>query len=1094
MSFPRRHPFRLPLIAAALSLAATQLCPAQVLYGTLVGTVTDASGALVPNAQVHIVSSATGDTRTATTNDAGIYTLPSIPPGAYTVSISAQGFSDYQATGVIVNPNNAVRIDATLKTGGSNETVEVNTTTAALQTDRADVHQEVTSEQLQSLPQPTRTYQGLLALVPGVAPPSANNGGTNNPMRSMVISANGTSASGTNVRIDGVSATNPWVQFYTTAVPSSDAIQTVNVVTSTSGADQGMANGAAVNVQLRSGTNKFHGSAYLYHLDNLMKARPYFLPKTSRLPKYIDNNPGGTIGGPILHDRLFFFGSYEGDFLHQGNINIATVPTAAMRAGDFSGSASPIYDPATGDASGAGRAAFAGKVIPGSRFNPIAQKLIALIPQPNLGSGISNNYYVNTPSYYKLQKIDTKLDWNASSKLHIFGRFSDYPYGKTQGTVFGPILGGSNAAEESGNVYAFSVSATYIVTPHLVLDGVFGLTHSRQQLSPPNSSTRYGSDVLGIPGTNLGDLPSGGSIPQFNVSNFSNYGYDYPALIYNDPIFQYTGNATWTKGKHNVRFGMEVSRQHMNHSEVQPTGFSFTGGATALNGGSAPNQYNSFADFVLGLPYTAANSLQTVPNVTLRTWILNPYIGDTWQIHPRITLAVGSGWEYYPVPTREDRGIEFFDLDTKQYKICGKGTNPVDCGIHVQKTLFSPRGGIAVRLTDQDVLRAGYSLNPEQINMVRDGLYSYPTEITTSYSGPNSYTPYRSLSLGIPTITPPDISSGVIPLPAGVTFTTSPKNFVRGYVQSYNMTFERDFGHQWLGSVGYVGSHTVHQHTRYNINYGLPGGGAASQPFNNGTLGTGSTGSEVVIYPYERMNYNSLQATLQHRLSNGSQIQVAYTWSKWLGICCDANADGGPAIPIPQYYRLNYARMPGDRTNNLRISGTAVLPFGKNQMFLSDNGLVSTILGGWQINGIVSFYSGSPFSPSASGASLNAPGSTQRADQLKEQVAIYGSPAKYFDTSAFAPVTTARFGTAGFNSLRGPGYSGADLSIFRTFALFENLTMQGRLEALNVTNTPHFSNPNGNVSSAAFGTITSTSPGSRTTDERYFRLGVKFAF
>jgi hypothetical protein len=1094
MFSPFRHSNRTVLLtmAAAPVLLASAL-HAQVLYGTLVGNVTDSSGAVVPNASVKILQTRTGDVREATSNNEGIYTVSTVPVGTYDVTITAIGFGPFEVKQVSVTLNTAVRVDAMLAVGSATQTVEVSTSTAALQTDRADVHEEVTAHALETLPQPTRTYQGLIGLMPGIAPPSANSGGTNNPMRSMVISANGTSASGTNVRVDGVSATNPWVQFYSTAVPSTDAIQTVNVVTSSSGADQGMANGAAINVQIKSGTNSFHGSAYLYHLDNSLKARPFFLPAANRLPKFIDNNPGGTIGGPILHDKLFFFGSYEGDFLHQGNSQIVTVPTAAIRSGDLSGSSTPIYDPNTGTASGTGRSPFAGNIIPTARISPIAQKIIALIPQPNR-PGVSNNYFVNTPSYYKLQKIDSKFDYNATSKLHLFGRFSDYPYKNTQGTIFGPILAGGNGALESGNIYAFSVSGTYIVTPRFVLDGLFGLTHSRQELTPPNSNQRYGLEVLGIPGTNLGDLPSGGSIPQFNVSNYSGYGYAYPALIYNDPVFQYTGNASWTRGRHNIRFGMEVSRQHMNHNEVQPTGFSFTGGVTALNGGASPNQYNSFADFLLGLPFSATNSLQTVPSVTLRTWIFNPYITDQWQVNQRLTIAVGTGWEYYPVPTRADRGIEYFDLTTKQYQICGKGPNPKDCGISVQNILFSPRIGAAFRATSHDVIRAGFSLNPEQINMYRDALYSYPTVLTSSYSGQNAYSAYRPLSQGIPTIAAPDISSGTLSLPAGITFTTTPKKFVRGYTESFNLTLEHDFGAQWLAQAAYVGSHTVNQHTRQNINYGLPGGGAASQPFNNGTLGTGITGAETLISNLEMMNYNSLQATLQHAFHAGSQLNVAYTWSKWMGTCCDANGDGGPAIPIPQYFGLNYALMPGDRTHNLRISGTAVLPFGKEQHFLT-HGLAGQLLGGWSMNGVISFYSGSPFSVSANGSSLNAPGSTQRADQIKPHPAIFGGVSQYFDTSAFTPVTTARFGTASFNSLRGPGYANADLSLFRTFNLRDWLRVQARAEALNATNTPHFANPNSNVSSgSAFGTITSVSAGSRTTDERYFRFGAKFMF
>ncbi|WP_158615255.1 TonB-dependent receptor [Acidipila sp. EB88] len=1071
-----------------------QSAKAQTTYGTIVGNVTDTNGALLPDATVDVVETETNETRETTTNAQGEYTLSTVAAGTYNVTVTKQGFGPLKTSNIHVTLNTEVRVDASLNPGSLTQSVTVSSEAAQLQADSADVHAEVSSQSLEELPQPTRTYEGVIGLMPGVAPPSASTGGTNNPMRSMEIQSNGTSASGTNVRIDGVSATNPWVQFNSTAVPSTDAIRTVNVVTASSGADEGMVNGAAVNVQIKSGTNAFHGSAYEYHIDNLLKARPYFLPAGNNLPKLIDNDLGGTIGGPLLRNRLFFFGSYEGDFLHQGNTNIVTVPTAAIRQGNMAGSSTPIYDPNSGNADGTGRTPFGGNVIPANRISPIANQLVALIPEPNL-PGISNNYYVNTPVYYKLQKIDTKLDWTATRKLSMFARFSDYPYNETQATIFGPVLSGGNGAFQSGNIYATSVSATYVATPNFVVEGLFGLTHSYQTLSPPGTNTRYGLDVLGIPGTNLGALPEAGGLPQFNVNSYSGYGYSYPALVYNDPVFEYTANATWTKGRHTIRFGFDISQQHMNHIEIQPTQFTFTGGATSLNGGAAANQYNSFADFLLGLPNNDTNSVQTVPQVTLRTWQYAPYVSDQWQVSQKLTFAVGTGWEYYPVPTRSDRGIEYFDLDTNQYKICGEGSVPKSCGINVQKTLFSPRIGLAYRPMATTVVRAGYSLNPEQINMYRDGLYSYPIDLTGNYSATNSYSAVTTLAQGIPALTPPDISSGILPLPAGVTFTTDPKNFIRGYTQSYNLTVEQDFGKGWLAQVGYVGTHSVHQHTRYNINYGLPGKGAASQPFYNGTRATGITGAEVVIYPYESMVYNSLQSTLRHAFSSGYQLGVSYTWSRWRGTCCDENGDGEPEIPIPQYFQLNRALLPGDRTNNVQISGLAQLPFGANKSFLK-HGIAAAVAGGWQLNAIVSFYSGTPFSVTADGTSLNAPGSQQRADQVKASVQILHGVGDnpYFDPTAFAPVNQPRFGTASFDSLRGPGFGNADLGLFRNFALREGITAQGRIEVLNATNTPHFSNPDGNIADGSFDTITSTSPGSRTTDERYIRLGFKLTF
>ena len=740
---------------------------------------------------------------------------------------------------------------------------------------------------------------------------------------------------------------------------------------------------------------------------------------------------------------------------------------------------------------------FPGNIIPASRISPISQKVVALIPQPNIpGAGLANNYYVNTPQYYKLQRVDSKFDYIATSKLHLSGRYSDYPYSSIWPTVFGPILSGQNSNYyENGNIYALSFSGTYVPTSHFVIDAVYGFTHTLQNYGPPEANAKYGTDVLGIPGTNIGTLPYAGGFPRFNANGYAGYGMNYPAATYNDPVYEFAANATWTRGNHTVRFGMDVIRQHMDHQGVGPTGFTFTGGATSLKGGPSANQFNSFADLLLGLPNTSTNAYEPTP-ATLRTWQINPYMSDQWQVTPKLTVAIGTGWEYYPVPTRANRGIEYYDFSSRQYLICGEGKNSINCGIHVQKTLFSPRIGAAYRITSSDVIRAGYSLNPEQINMFRDGLGSYPVQLTGNYSGVNAYAPVGSLAQGIPVLAPVNVSSGVLPLPAGVTFVTSPKNFVRGYLQSYNLTLEHDFGHSWIAQAGYVGSHTVHQHTRYNVNYGLPGGGAASQPFYNGTLGTGITGAEQVIYPYENMNYNSLQSTLQHRFREGSNLQIAYTWSKWMGTCCDANGDGAPNIPIPQYSYLNYALMPGDRTNDLQIAGIAVLPFGKNKQFLSA-GIPAAIAGGWQLNAILGFFSGSPFSVSADATSLNAPGSVQRADQVKQNVAIYkatGGGQPYFDTSAFSPVRAPRFGTASFDSLRGPGFANADVGMFRSFHIVEQLTMQARAEVMNLTNTPHFANPNANVSTPGFGTITATSPESRIDDERYVRLGVKFLF
>ena len=764
------------------------------------------------------------------------------------------------------------------------------------------------------------------------------------------------------------------------------------------------------------------------------------------------------------------------------------------------------YDPASGLSTGVGRIAFPGNIIPPNRISAITKKLVALVPQPNIAGALTNNYYVNTPIKYDLQRIDTKMDWNASSKLRVVGRFADQPYNNVQDTIFGDILGGSPNHIQDGQTIAPSVSATYIATPSIVADATFGMQYVHQNLLPPGTDKKYGSDFLGIPGTNLGDLPHYGGMPQFNVNTYNGYGYSYTPLEYKQKTFQYTGNVSWIKGSHNLRFGVDVNRQMMDHFEIAPTAFNFGGSVTSLNGGPGPNQFNSYGDFLLGLPSSYVNSKMAVPLITLRTWQHSLYVRDQWQASRKLTLSIGLRWEYYPVPTRADRGIERFDLTTNTYLVCGVGPTPRDCGITVSKKLFAPRIGIAYRPTETFVIRAGYALSPEQINMYRDGIASYPVRVDFNASGLNSFAPVGTLEAGIPVIPTPDISQGKIALPPGATFTTDPQNFVRGYVQSWNFTLQRTIGRGFVASAGYVGTNTIHQHTRYNINYGQIGGGAASQPYFKLF---GITGGATLIAPMESMNYNSFQTTLDRRFSNGLAFQAAYTRSKWIGYCCDDSGDGQPQIPIPEYFRLNRAVMSADRPNNLRISGTAELPFGKGKQFLNSGGPATWIAGGWRLNGVFSSYSGSPFTVSASSSSLNAPGSSQRADQVKAKVAILGnigSAGSYFDPLAFAPVTQARFGTSGFNTMRGPGVNNIDMSVFRDFKITERFTLQFRAEALNLTNTPHFSNPSANVSNlqlnsdgsirnlGGYSQITGVSAPSRLTDERYFRFGLRLGF
>jgi hypothetical protein len=1102
----RRALSNVPAIALLL-LASTHQLSGQVLFGSIVGNVFDATNLAVPGAMVKITEISTNESRSAVTNEAGVYNLTTVTPGTYQIEITKTGFRSFIASDVVVNQNNVVRVDARLQVGARHETIKVPSQANALQTDRADVHAEVGSQALANLPQPTRTYEGLIQLVPGATPPTGQlGGGTNNPSKSMQFAFNGTGINAAAVRIEGVSALNPWLQWQTTFVPSIEAIQNVNVATNATDAEQGLAGGASVNVMLKSGSNELHGAAYAYNIDSFFQANDFFANASgvSKPAHLVNNNDGGFVGGHIIKNKLFYFGSYEGDFLRQAYSGILSIPSPTQLSGDESGSATPIYNPLTGNADGTGRSPFQGNMIPRSMINPIIAKIVALIPATNL-PGSLNNLYANIPSTYNLHKIDTKFDYSAD-RLRLSFRYGFQPYKSYIAPVYGPILGGKAPFsacgfcnyDQHGATRAFSASGSYVLSPSFVIDATWGVTQTHQYLLPTQSNVKYGLDVLGIPGTNTGNLPWAGGVPQFSMSNYVTMGASYTALEYKDPIYEYMANATKVKSAHTIRFGFDISRQHQNHIEANPTNFTFTGGVTSLNGGPSPNEYNQIADFLLGLPQAVSNSLQIQqPALTLRTWEFALYARDQWQVKRKLTVNYGLRWEHYPVPTQASKGINYYDPATNIVQQCGVGGFPSDCRIKVSNRLFAPSFGIAYRATDSLVLRAGFSLSPLQDNMASFFMLGYPDVVNVSYSGPNSYRAFDSISNGIPAIGPPALTKGATFVPAGTgNLFTHPPVYKRGYTESFNVTVQKQFQGGWTLQTGWVGTHAVHQFTEYNLNYGQVGGGNASEPLYK----YGITGPVTIADPLGSDIYESLQTTLAKRSSYGLTMRVAYTFSH------DISTD--TSILIPEYRHYNRHTSSLDRPHALAWAATYELPFGRNK-HLFRRGMLARLTGGWTVGGIFTRYSGTPFSITSSATSCNCPGNKQTANQIVPEVAVVGSGLggePYFDPLAFTPVTTATFGNAGFNTLRGPGSTNLDLNLFRDFRVTERIRAQIRAESFNITNSPHFSNPGSNVSNLqlssegtvknlnGYSTITSVNPLGRLIDPRYFRFGLRLMF
>ncbi|MGH9162781.1 MAG: TonB-dependent receptor, partial [Vicinamibacteraceae bacterium] len=476
------------------------------------------------------------------------------------------------------------------------------------------------------------------------------------------------------------------------------------------------------------------------------------------------------------------------------------------------------------------------------------------------------------------------------------------------------------------------------------------------------------------------------------------------------------------------------------------------------------------------------------------------YVRDQWRVTPTLTLSLGTRWEYFPIPRRADRGLERYNPETNMMEIGGVGSVPLDLGIEESKTLFAPRLGVAWRPTEQTVVRAGYGITNDPFALVRPMGRNYPVQLIQVVQAPHSYAFASPLEDGIPEVDIPDLGSGIIPVPGTFAVTTLPLEFERGYVESWNVTVQRELGWGFVGEAGYVGTRQVDQLGYHELNWAPIGGGQEGrQLFQK----FGRDADTRLVAPVGNSQYHALQSRVERRFANGFQLQANYTWSRSTGIAGNDDSDGTPNIAIPEFYHLNRALSGFDRTHALHILGIVQLPFGKGRRWLSEGGMLSALVGGWQVNNAISFYSGTPFSITTDDSSLDAPGNEQMADQVTPDVEILegiGEGNAWFDPLAFAPVTEPRFGNAGFNAMRGPGYGNWDFGLFRVMSLGGRRTLELRFEAFNLLNTPHFDNPGSDVSDLVlnpdgsvddlngFAEVTSAS------SERVMRLGVRFAF
>lgn len=1129
LSRKRALTFLVLLFVGALLVLAPHSARAQVLYGTLVGNVTDATGAAVEGATVVATETETSIAKTAVTDNSGAFRLTNLAAGTYTISISAKTFASTEGHGIIVQTNDVQRFDAQLQPATVGQTVTVTGAPPDLQTDTAVVSSDLQTTQLQMLVATPganmRNFQSLYMVLPGFTPPTASHSESGNPGDTLFVSVNGVSGSNNNTRIDGVSDMYAWLPEIAAYAPSVEAIASVNVVTNSFNAEQGFASGAVVNVLTKSGSNHYHGTAWEFNLISALEAKGYYFVPTATnrglIPKYIMNQFGANYGGPIRKDKAFFFGNWERSRRSVAFSSLQTVPTAAMLSGNFQGTGTTIYDPTTGNPDGSGRTPFLNNTIPSGSISYAAQQMIKLLAAdaPNVSTtALNNNYFAIADGEYTRDNIDSRVDYNPSRSSTIFGR-----YGVQKSAIFEPqalgkaggnAINGGQPGTAPSIVQSIGIGGTYTFRSNLLLDANVG--YLRQGMGAKNSDigTKWGLSYFNIPGTN-GTAALTGGMPRFSfssgLSSLGNPNNSNP-FQFRDNTYLSAVNLSWTLRKHSTRYGMEYQHYAINHFQPQNTygprgGFNFSGGLTALPGGTAPNGYNCWADFLLGLPNLVQKDTQYLNPATVREAVWAFYAQDQWQATDKFTVTYGVRYEYYPIATRDHSGLDIFNPADGNIYIEGASGVPSGVKVRVGKGMIVPRLGLAYRFDPKTVVRAGFGLstNPDSY---RNVLTSYPSVVSQTLQGASTFVSpivngvTDTLTVGIPTLTAPALGNGTNSIALGslgtpkgsLGATTLPLNYRRGYYETYNAAVERELPGAVTLQATYVGDLIIREVPGININASAPGTNVAGEPLNVAFGISAGITSEI---PIGTGHYNGLQVQAKRRFAGDSSVGVNYTYSRSINDYGDAS-DGSSSLLVaylPEFHR-NRAVAGFDRTHNLQAFGNYELPFGRGKAFLP-NGAAGYILGGWSLSGSLSRESGTPFTVTGSSSSLSAQGSTQFADKVAPVQILGGhdSAHPYFSTASFADPSVAelaaaggvkanvvyRFGSAGRNSLRGPGLFNLSTSLARTFTINERFSLVFRGEAFNLTNTPSFANPSQLNASAAsgFGVISGTQNNNR---------------
>lgn len=1085
------HAITVVWLALAFVLALASPLRAQTDTASIVGTVKDQSGGVLPGVTVRATQEGTGVTISVVTNSAGQYVFPALRIGTYGVAAELQGFKRSSHSGIVLNVQARVEVDFALEVGEVSEEVTVVGTSPLIETQSADMGHEVDQRQLTDLPLLGRRYAELVFLQTGVVQAPA---GITSRGEDTFFSANGNFATWNNFMLDGADnnsfSTNLQERSLQVVQPPVDALEEFKVQTRSYSAEFGKAAGAVVNASIKQGTNRFRGSLFEFFRDEAFNANTWENNRAGRAKgKFNQHIAGGTLGGPIAPGKLFFFADYQATRSDKTLTQLATVPTPLMRQGNFielqrAMRTSPFIP--------AGCVDPVAKTINPSCVDPVAAQLINLYPQPNIPQavarhGIANgfvgpNFISNGVLESPIDQFDVRIDASATSRDQLFGRYSFMDNTRHEPPVLeDPVASGDFSSDifNTGQSFVFGWS-------RILGSSVFNeLRASWNQIDSDSIHLAFGVDVnsrYGIRGVPQDPRFSGG-LPHINISGFTRLGGPFFRPQYQtSQVFQVLDTLTWSRGNHAYKFGFERRRDIVDYIDLR-----------ALNGllsfSDARYTNAGLADFLLGLASSQGLTLFHEPHLFTDGWQV--FGQDSWRVTSALTLNYGLRYEYFTPMQDRDHILTNIDPATGEVVTARSSGSIFDRTlIRPDRNNVAPRLGFAYTMTPTAVLRGGYGIYYQHTDRYgsESQLGLNPPQLIDVNLNANSAAdpPVMILRNGFAPVSAANVNK------AAVQWRIQDPNQKTPIVHQFSVGPELQLGGTMAVSAEYVGNVIRNGRRLRNANQGIIEGGRVVFPYAQYGFGTAFLEQIVTV---GRADYHALQAKLQRRMSQGLGFTVAFTYSRARGDFLDhLSAGGGATGNFPQNahdMRADYGPLPFDIPRRLVASFIYELPVGEGRRF-NPAGLAKAVAGGWSVNGILTLSDGRPFTITANDRSTTGPGHQSRANCNGDPVpgGFNQTIDRWFDTAVFSEPANLTFGNCGYNPVRGRGFKTMNLSVFRNFRMANQRRLELRIEAFNVFNWVNFGFPGGNASNpASFGRIAGTLG-----DPREMQFALKFYF